>query len=168
MSTLKYRFVTPLLMWAIVIFGIFFSFAFVPPGELFQADIFGDVILSVALIYWLYMLLFALRTHPRAPRSVHAVQQVIDEGPYAIVRHPMYVSDILLMWCIFMWLPTYQILAIAIWLSAVLLFWSALEERFLEEKFLEEYSDYKLSVPMFLPRLRRHGKRPIPPRPPER
>lgn len=150
-----YRLVTPLVMWIIVIVGIILSYLFVPAGNLFERDALGNVVLLAGLVYWLYVFLLALQIHPQAHRGVHAISEVIAEGPYAVVRHPMYASDIILAWCVFVWYPTYQVLAIAIWLSGVLLFWSALEEWLLEEKFLEKYRAYKRRVPMFVPRFRK-------------
>jgi protein-S-isoprenylcysteine O-methyltransferase Ste14 len=83
---------------------------------------------------------------------VQNIDQLVTEGVYAVVRHPMYLADIILAFSIFIWLPTYKILAVALWLSLVLMFWANLEERLLEEKFLDDYRKYKQNVSMFWPR----------------
>lgn len=81
-------------------------------------------------------------------------QDLVTEGPFAVVRHPRYVQFLiaLLGWSLFAnHLALYAVLALwipGIWLIAVL------EERELRERFGAEYDAYCRRVPRFLPRLR--------------
>jgi protein-S-isoprenylcysteine O-methyltransferase Ste14 len=84
-------------------------------------------------------------------RPIKNIDQLITEGAYSVIRHPLYAADIILGWSVFILDPLYKIMAIVIWLMVVLIFWANLEERLLEEKFLEDYRNYKKRVPMLVP-----------------
>ncbi|MCL5666826.1 MAG: isoprenylcysteine carboxylmethyltransferase family protein [Patescibacteria group bacterium] len=155
MPNLKYRLASPLLMWVIVAFGSAILWKIVKPGQMFTSGWIGSVVLALGIINFIGVSLFAYNKHRKAPASVHSINQLVTEGAYAVVRHPLYATDIVLAWCIFVWQPSYKVLAIVIWLTLVLVFWANLEERLLEEKFMEDYRAYKKRVPMFVPRLRK-------------
>jgi methanethiol S-methyltransferase len=157
MDNLKYKLATPKLMWVIVAAGAAVLWFTVPQGRLFYSGVLGLAVLVLGMINWLYVGLASGRVHRKAVSSVQNIDQLVTEGTYAVVRHPMYAAGMAAAWCVFVWHPTYQILAIVIWLTIVLLFWSNLEERMLEEKFLEDYREYKKRVPMFIPRFTRRN-----------
>ncbi len=155
MNKFKDRLSHPLIMWLVVLVGALVLWQIVPMGYLFDKSSFGIVVLILASINWLYVKGMALKVHRKASTSIHNIDELVTEGQYAVVRHPMYLADIILGWSILIFYPTFQILAVVIWLMAVLIFWANLEERLLEEKFLQDYRDYKQRVPMFVPRLLR-------------
>lgn len=153
MPKVKYKLASPLLMWTLVILGAIVLWYLVPHGRLFAGGILGIIIFILGLVNWLYVSFVAVKVHPKAPTSVANIDQLITEGVYSIVRHPLYVADIVLGLSIFILDPLYKIMAIVIWLIAVLIFWANLEERMLEEKFLEDYRNYKKQVPMLVPNI---------------
>ena len=120
-------------------------------GFVFSNTLWGAGLLALALLNWLYVYTTSLRVHPRAFSHIKNVNQLVTEGRYAASRHPLYVADIILGWCIFLWQPSYQVLAIMLWLTLVLIFWANIEERQLAEKFMQDYTAYKRRVPMFIP-----------------
>ena len=156
MNKFKYKLASPVLMWLIVVVGGVVLWNAIPSGMVFSAiGWVGKAILVLAVINWLYVWLSAWRVHRKAATSVDNINQIIDEGVYALVRHPMYASEIALGIAVFIYFPSYKVLAVAIWLALILTFWAKFEERMLEEKFLEDYRQYKKRVPMFIPRFGR-------------
>jgi len=80
---------------------------------------------------------------------------VIRKGVFNVVRHPIYLSEILLY-------PGFLMLSISlaalfVWLIAVVFlhYISRYEERLLLARFGEEYRKYMQEVPMWVPRLRK-------------
>ena len=78
--------------------------------------------------------------------------KLLDEGPYAVIRHPRYVEVVF---------GTFAYAAIAnyvgTWILAVMLLpvihlVVLLEERELRERFGEEYREYSARVPRYVPR----------------
>ncbi len=79
-------------------------------------------------------------------------QKVINTELYSIVRNPLYVSSLLIVLGVTMFLPRIDV-AIAIILLFILCFYPIIlnEEKFLAEKFGQDYLDYKKSVPRIIP-----------------
>ncbi len=84
--------------------------------------------------------------------------QLITDGPYALVRHPIYTGllGMLLATGLALSAPLVIVVAIAIYLAAT--YWRThMEERLLREAFPEEYAAYAVRVPALIPRPRRRG-----------
>jgi protein-S-isoprenylcysteine O-methyltransferase Ste14 len=81
---------------------------------------------------------------------------LIISGPFALVRNPLYVGNILIYLGLgimsFAWFPYLQIVAILFFLLQYYLIVKE-EEGYLKEKFQEEYKNYCENVPPFFPRL---------------
>jgi len=81
---------------------------------------------------------------------------LIISGPFAYVRNPLYVGNILLYLGLgimsFALFPYLQIVAILFFLVQYY-FIVREEEKYLREKFKDDYNDYCKNVPAFLPRL---------------
>jgi len=80
---------------------------------------------------------------------------VIRRSVFALVRHPMYLSEILVYLGLLILQPS--IIAGGVWLLAIgFLHWIARrEERLLLGRFGDEYEKYMRDVPMWIPFLRR-------------
>lgn len=74
-------------------------------------------------------------------------QPVIKEGPYAVIRHPIYAGVIAMLWGSFLLAPIGFILFTAVLGTAFLLWKSRLEEAMLTKHKEDEYVDYKKKVP---------------------
>ena len=86
--------------------------------------------------------------------TVKAGHELIDSGPYGLVRHPIYTGLILALIGTVLALDQWRgLLVIAI---VFVTLWRKLrvEERFMLEAFGERYADYRRRVPALLPRLR--------------
>jgi protein-S-isoprenylcysteine O-methyltransferase Ste14 len=80
---------------------------------------------------------------------------VIRKGVFNVVRHPVYLSEILLY--LGFLILSMSLAALAVWIiSIVFLYYiSRHEERLLIARFGEEYKQYMRQVPMWIPRFRK-------------
>ena len=80
---------------------------------------------------------------------------VIRKGVFSFVRHPIYLSEILLYLGLLM--LSISLTAAVVWVIAIgfLHYISRYEEKLLLAHFGEEYEQYMREVPMWIPRLRR-------------
>ena len=145
-------------MWLIVIAGGIVLWHLVPQDRLFASGMIGIFALALGLCNWVFIMYKAGSVHRKAPASVDNINKLVKEGIYAQVRHPIYLADIILACCVFVFYPDFRILAAAVWLIIVLVFWAKFEERMLEEKFLDDYREYKKRVPMLIPRFRKYPR----------
>ena len=113
-----------------------FGWTPLPPA----AALAGDAL--VALGFWIVWRVFRENTFTSGAIEVDASQRVIDTGPYAIVRHPMYVGGLLL----FLGMPLALGSGVGLLVFVPALFaivWRLLdEERFLVSN-LPGYADYR-------------------------
>jgi protein-S-isoprenylcysteine O-methyltransferase Ste14 len=88
-------------------------------------------------------------------KEVRKEPGVIRKGVFGLVRHPIYLGEILL-YLGFIALNL-SLAAVSVWLLAVgfLHYFSRHEERLLLAKFGDQYRQYMRDVPMWIPRLRR-------------
>ena len=80
---------------------------------------------------------------------------VIRKGVFGVVRHPIYLSELLLYLGLLM--LSISLAAAVVWVIAIVFLYyiSRYEERLLLARFGEEYAQYMRDVPMWIPRLRR-------------
>ena len=80
---------------------------------------------------------------------------VVRTGVFAFVRHPMYLSEILLY--LGLLVMGISLIAGGVWLATIgfLHYISRTEERLLVARFGDEYAAYMRNVPMWIPRLQR-------------
>lgn len=80
---------------------------------------------------------------------------VIKKGVFRVVRHPVYLGEILLY--LGMLMLSISLAAAAVWVMAVGFFHyiARYEEKLLLARFGDEYAQYMRDVPMWVPRLRR-------------
>jgi len=91
--------------------------------------------------------------------EVREKPEVIRKGVFSIVRHPVYLGEILLyMGLIFFSL---SIASIVVWLLAIIFLYyiSRYEEKILLDYFGDQYRSYMKEVPMWLPRIFRHFRK---------
>jgi protein-S-isoprenylcysteine O-methyltransferase Ste14 len=81
-------------------------------------------------------------------------------GPYRLVRHPLYVG-----WLFAFWMTpvmTFAHLLFSIATTAYILLAIQFEERDLVREFGDTYEEYRRSVPMLIPSVRKRGSKPSP------
>jgi protein-S-isoprenylcysteine O-methyltransferase Ste14 len=105
-------------------------------------------VLGFTLIVWAnYTLLFVGRIGLKNREPFHIPHKLILEGPYKFSRNPIYLSGVIIIFglAIFLGSLTLFIISIALFIIFRILFirW---EEKKLEEAFGEEYLEYKKRV----------------------
>jgi protein-S-isoprenylcysteine O-methyltransferase Ste14 len=82
---------------------------------------------------------------------------VIRRGVFSVMRHPIYLGEILLYLGLLM--LSISLAAAAVWVCAIafLYYISRYEEKLLVERFGREYEQYMREVPMWIPRFRGRG-----------
>jgi protein-S-isoprenylcysteine O-methyltransferase Ste14 len=80
---------------------------------------------------------------------------VIRKGVFSIVRHPVYLSEIIIY--LGLLIISISLASVLVWVIAIgfLYYISRYEEKLLLERFGENYRDYMREVPMWFPRLRK-------------
>ncbi|MGD8388572.1 MAG: isoprenylcysteine carboxylmethyltransferase family protein [Desulfobacteraceae bacterium] len=86
---------------------------------------------------------------------------VIRKGVFNWVRHPIYLSEILLY--LGLLVMSLSLASAVVWIAAIAFLHviSRHEERLLLDRFGEDYARYMREVAMWIPRIRRHGARSI-------
>jgi protein-S-isoprenylcysteine O-methyltransferase Ste14 len=116
-----------------------FGWSDVPTSVVFLGNIF------IALSYLVYYFVFRENTYGAATIQVEETQRVISTGPYALVRHPMYVGAIIMM----LGIP----LALGSWCGLLMLIpgvaaiiWRLLDEEKFLSRNLAGYTEYMNNV----------------------
>ncbi len=151
-SQLLYRVVT--IIGAFMVFGIY-SHSYRGPDRLWSLDenvgwaLFGVVVLGFLFAWWARIHLGRLWSGWVTKKADH---HIVDTGPYAIVRHPIYTGIIAAVFAIAIQKGTpialagAAIMAVGFWIKA------GLEERFLRTELgAEAYDSYRRRVPMLIP-----------------
>ncbi len=105
--------------------------------------VFGNVL--VAIGFWLIFWVFRANSFASSTIELSAGQRVIDTGPYALVRHPMYAAAMVLFFGVPLALGSYWGLLILLPLAAVLVIRLLDEEIFLGRS-LPGYAEYCAKV----------------------
>lgn len=103
----------------------------------------GDGLVALGLM--INLLVFRENSYGGATIETVADQKVISTGPYAVVRHPMYVGVLIMITGIPLALDAWWSLAILV-LAAPALIWRILDEEKLLEKDLPGYAEYAQKV----------------------
>jgi protein-S-isoprenylcysteine O-methyltransferase Ste14 len=116
-----------------------YGWSAVPPAAVLA----GDVLLAIG--FYFIVLVYRENTFASATIEIAADQKVISTGPYAIVRHPMYASALILLVGTPLALGSYWGFAP---LAATLpfLLWRILDEERLLTEQLSGYADYQRKV----------------------
>jgi len=119
-------------------------------------EMFGIVITSIGLAFFIFGLVFSMRASRKifevVGRAGHAEpSRLVTDGPYGFVRHPIYCGLFFAMlgWSL-IWNGVYSILLMPI-LYFLFRIEAKLEEKQVEKKFGESYVTYRKKVPAFFP-----------------
>ena len=114
---------------------------------LFVRIVIGVVILVISIyLFW--------GSHKIVFGQVREKPVVINKGVFCRVRHPMYLSAIMLYFGLLSF--TLSIFAMIVWIIALIFYHliASYEEKLLIEKFGESYSQYQSEIPMWIPRIK--------------
>jgi protein-S-isoprenylcysteine O-methyltransferase Ste14 len=116
-----------------------FGWSAVPP----YANIVGDILIVIG--FYIVFLVFKENTYASALVEVTTEQKVISTGPYALVRHPMYIGALILLVGTPLALGSWWGVLTIIPITAVIVWRLLDEERFLA-KSLQGYVEYEHKV----------------------
>lgn len=116
-----------------------FGWSVVPP----YVNLAGDMLIAVG--FYIVFLTFKENTHASALVEVEANQKVVSTGPYALVRHPMYIGALILLIGMPLALGSLWGVLTIIPITAVIVWRLLDEERFLTKN-LPGYAEYKKQV----------------------
>jgi uncharacterized protein len=117
------------------------------------------ILAGMALLAWIVRtVLVVWRSFPSRVRLGLRPLQLVQTGPYAWIRHPIYVVE----GCFWAGMAVLLgspvvILAVAVMVAAGLLWVVPSEEKALEKQFAGEYTAYRSRVPAVIPHLRRRS-----------
>jgi len=136
---------------AIAFFAVWLVDAFFLQGTVVDARVSIGVRLPLAMVNWLAVAYLARQSLRLVFDKTRDPTRVIRESVYGIVRHPLYLSEMLL-YPGFL-LCRFSLAACGIWLlgAGFLHILARYEEKQLVARFGEEYHDYMRDVPMWLP-----------------
>jgi protein-S-isoprenylcysteine O-methyltransferase Ste14 len=140
----------PIIFLSAILLGIALNFAwplsFVPP----VLRLLGPLIILCAVL----LFVFSLREFRQAGTSVRGTERtttIVGTGPYRFSRNPIYLSFILLLAGLAVWLDDlWLLLTLVPAMAVIMIVVIPREERFLERNFQDEYLRYKATVRRWL------------------
>ena len=144
------------IIFALLFFGIWISDSFFLKYTTQLNDIVPALIRKPIGIVFLCLAAYCAWSGLRiAFHEVRDAPSVIRKGVFGVVRHPIYLSEVLLYLGLFM--LNMSLAAGVVWLGAsvFLYYLSRYEESLLLERFGEDYRAYVRDVGMWIPRVRR-------------
>ena len=107
-------------------------------------------VLALLLLYWSHRSLGGNFSTGLAPKTNH---RIILNGPYALIRHPMYLAYFILFVGAFLISANWVIGTAGLMIIGMLMtFRRVREERFLIERFGDAYGEYRARTGAFVPR----------------
>ena len=117
-----------------------FHWSRVPAGLSIAAD--SLALIAIAIVFWV----FRENSFASATIAVSPDQTLVSTGPYAFLRHPMYLGLLLMQWAVPLALGSWRGWPISLALTAVIIYRLLDEEKLLREK-LAGYAEYCEMVP---------------------
>lgn len=143
---------------SLIIFLILIISIFVPYGKFSYQNLTFDYIrigfaFFYVILYWFQVWSFkSLKEFYTQDIVIFQGQKIIQSGPYSIVRHPIYLSEILMDFAAGIALQSYVILALTLLLELPILKLRAdYEEKLLLEYLPQEYKNYSSKVSKWIP-----------------
>jgi protein-S-isoprenylcysteine O-methyltransferase Ste14 len=117
-------------------------------GELMQLTL-STFLLSIGASLFFSSGYYVLRY-----REKFTASKVVNEGPFGLIRHPMYVGVYLLLFGIGILLSSIAIFVVSLSMLPIWVIDCYLEENRMIELFADDYIEYRSRVGMFFPKLR--------------
>ncbi|MFX1311771.1 MAG: methyltransferase family protein [Promethearchaeota archaeon] len=145
-----------------IVFTTIFTISFII--QIFLMFLFFNELGLIILVYigyiiWGFSLYFGLisfwtfkrRGGVEKGKSYVYTTNLVDTGPYAIIRHPQYLGGILFTLSISLWTQIFLSLLLTIIIIILTYQWTYVEDKKLIGKFGEDYKKYKVKVPRLNP-----------------
>ncbi len=102
---------------------------------------------AILFLAGLFFHIYCERYHREAHKPSRLITQIIDRGVYMKIRHPLYLSLIIMDFGIALAFGVLWTLIPAVLFSVLAVITALKEEEFLLERFAEEYGAYKKKIP---------------------
>jgi protein-S-isoprenylcysteine O-methyltransferase Ste14 len=117
------------------------------------------ILIYIGYIIWGFSLYFGLisfwtfkkRGGVQKGKSYVHTTELVEKGPYAIIRHPQYLGGIFFTISITLWTQLWVNLILSIIILGLTYQWTYVEDKNLIDKFGEDYKRYKERVPRLNP-----------------
>ncbi len=126
--------------------------AFQSPAAVWR-QVSGFIVFYLGAVTYNLTLFVAGENLRPAPSGIHAEHRLVQEGPYSVIRHPLYVSYVLILLGLALVLRLYWLLIPTAGILLGIYPTARAEEAMLVERFGEAYMGYQRRVGMFLPKL---------------
>ncbi len=146
--------ILPRIMWIAHVAVIFAARHIIFKEKLQISDEIAQLMLSAFLLFIGASLFFSSGHYVLKYRERFSATKVINEGPFGLVRHPMYVGIYLLLFGIGFLLSSIAIFVVSLSMLPIWIIECYLEENRMIELFGDDYIEYRSRVGMFFPRLR--------------
>ena len=115
----------------------------------------NSIRLPLGLVFFAVSAFLAGKSHSIVFHEKREAAGVIKKSVFGIVRHPMYLSEILVYFGFL--ILSLSLAAVVVWVIAILFlhYISRYEEKLLLARFGEEYAQYMREVPMWIPSVRK-------------
>jgi protein-S-isoprenylcysteine O-methyltransferase Ste14 len=147
------------LVIAVLFLSVYIADTFFLRLSTFLNDIISDLVRIPLGLLILFIAGFTAKKGHDLVFKKNENQEIIKNGVFAVVRHPIYSSEIMVysgLLVLSLSLISFCILIIGI---AFIYYISKHEEKLLLERFGSEYVDYMKKTPMFIPCLHRRNRR---------
>jgi protein-S-isoprenylcysteine O-methyltransferase Ste14 len=118
-----------------------------------SVQIVGLVVLYIGSLFFAWAIGFAGKSLRPSTSGVHADHKLVQDGPLGIVRHPYYVSYVVILVGLGLTLSTIWSLLLALCVAIGMGPTAEAEEKQLTELFGEQYQKYQRRVGRFFPKL---------------
>lgn len=113
----------------------------------------GGLLFGVGVVGWLWCLDAFSRRGRGTPSPLDAPRNLVTSGLFGVVRNPIIVSELLVIWGIALYVSSWGVVGYALLVTiGAHLVVVRVEEPVLRERFGEEYEAYCRSVPRWIPR----------------
>ncbi|MFW9916962.1 MAG: methyltransferase family protein [Candidatus Thorarchaeota archaeon] len=146
--------VLPRVMWIAHVAGIFAASHFIFKEKHQISDEITLLILSAFLLFIGTSIFFYSGYYVLRYRERFSATKVVNEGPFGLVRHPMYVGIYLMLLGIGFVLSSIAIFVVSLSMLPIWIIECYVEENRMIELFGDDYIEYRSRVGMFFPRLR--------------
>jgi protein-S-isoprenylcysteine O-methyltransferase Ste14 len=116
-------------------------------------QIVGLVVLYIGSLFFAWAIGFAGKSLRPSTSGVHADHRLVQDGPLGIVRHPYYVSYVVILAGLGLSLATPWPFLLALFVAIGMGPTAEVEEKQLAALFGEEYQQYRQRVGRFFPKL---------------
>jgi protein-S-isoprenylcysteine O-methyltransferase Ste14 len=140
----------PIVLWVIIYSLALLLYSLLPNITLFP-PLFHLSLIGYLFVPWLAWQILCFRANRQKFRSAKKITDFVQNGPYAVVRHPIYAADIAVFGVGIMVYTKLWFIVSVIAAAILLVLWARWEEKALREHFDKTYKAYMDLVPAFNP-----------------